>query len=407
MIEAMNFEIRQGDALERLREMPDASVQCVVTSPPYWGLRRYGVEGQLGLEPTPDAYVAKMVEVFREVCRVLRDDGTCWINLGDTYNSRLNGSHGGWNGDAYDEGRNPQRVMNDGAAQKPKANLKPKNLVGIPWRLAFALQSDGWYLRADIIWAKGLSFCPTYSGSVMPESVTDRPTKGHEYLFLLTKSARYYYDAEAVREGLSASTVERRQYARSDPTRQKHGTTATLEKGKGTEVAGKMIGLESGRNLRSVWAINPEPFSEAHFATFPQALVEPCIKAGTSEKGCCAACGAPRERVMEKAKGGYIGQSWHTHSADVTEGNVKRYKPGADGHGGGSAPYQPPQTTAWRPTCTCQAETEPCVVLDPFCGSGTTGIVALRLGRAFIGIELNPDYVEMAKRSIAGPLFAA
>jgi DNA modification methylase len=321
VIDAMNFEIREGDALTRLREMPDASVQCVVTSPPYWGLRCYGVEGQLGLEPTPELYVAKMVEVFREVRRVLRDDGTCFLNLGDSYanDTKWGGASGGKHVVALHGKTGIGR-------QKVCTGLKPKDLVGIPWRLAFALQADGWYLRADIIWAKGLSFCPSYSGSVMPESVTDRPTKGHEYLFLLTKSKSYYYDAEAVRERSSPDMEHR---ASRGHTR--GGTKVATERNDAETLRPEQI-TAAGRNLRSVWAINPEPYSEAHFATFPQALVEPCIKAGTK--------------------------------IDDT-------------------------------------------VLDPFCGSGTTGIVALRLGREFIGIELNPEYVEMAKRSIAGPLFAA
>jgi DNA modification methylase len=275
--------IHHGDVRDVLPTLDAKSVQCVITSPPYWGLRDYGVTGQIGLEPTPDDYVQTMVEVFREVKRVLRDDGTLWLNLGDAF--------------------------------------QDKQLLGQPWRVAFALQADGWYLRSDIIWAKGVSFCPSYSGSVMPESVTDRPTKSHEYLFLLTKSPRYYYDADAVRENWAD---DRNGAANGQNWDRPETQTASPRR---PQLAPKT----TGRNLRSVWTINPQPFSEAHFATFPTALVEPCIKAG-SRKG------------------------------DT--------------------------------------------VLDPFAGSGTVGCVALKLGREFVGIELNPDYCTMASESIDGPLFA-
>jgi len=225
--------IHHGDVRDVLPTLDAKSVQCVITSPPYWGLRDYGVKGQIGLEPTPDDYVQTMVKVFREVTRVLRDDGTLWLNMGDSYASSPAGNFGGDMPAPADGGRY--------RANKPKmdygaSGLKPKDLVGIPWRVAFALQADGWYLRSDIIWHKP---------NPMPESVTDRPTKSHEYLFLLTKSPRYYYDTDAVRE----PSVEQ----------------------------------AAGRNLRSVWTINPQPFSEAHFATFPTALVEPCIKAGSTK----------------------------------------------------------------------------------------------------------------------------
>tara|TARA_R110000765_G_scaffold63244_5_gene122951 strand:+ start:1812 stop:2714 length:903 start_codon:yes stop_codon:yes gene_type:complete len=237
--------IHQGDVRDVLPTLDDASVQCVVTSPPYWGLRDYGVDGQIGLEPTPDAYVQTLVAVFREIKRVLRDDGTVWLNLGDSYNGVGRGS-------------------------------KAKDLIGMPWRVAFALKDDGWYLRSDIIWAKGVSFCLSYSGSVMPESVTDRPTKSHEYLFLLTKSPRYYYDVDAVRE-LSTSRPQSRATATSDQPgaegrRVARGQNPTCQGGTGTS-----------RNLRSVWTINPQPYREAHFATFPTALVEPCVNAGTKK----------------------------------------------------------------------------------------------------------------------------
>lgn len=251
-----------------LPTLPADSVHCVVTSPPYWGLRDYGVAGQLGLESTPEAYLAQMVGVFREVRRVLRDDGTCWLNMGDAYNSRLNGSHGGWNGSSP----TPQRTMNPGAdVQISAPGCKPKDLVGMPWRLAFALQADGWYLRADCIWAKP---------NPMPESVTDRPTKAHEYVFLLTKSARYFYDADAVREPDAGND-----HARSILTGQ-----ASLEPSNGLRSPHR--GLRTlagrngtGRNLRTVWTIATEPTPDAHFATFPQALALRCILAGCPAGG--------------------------------------------------------------------------------------------------------------------------
>lgn len=369
----MSCRILQGDATEQLLTLPDKSVQCVVTSPPYWGLRDYGTPGQLGLEATPDEYVSKMTEVFREVRRVLRSDGTCWLNMGDKYSGG-----GGYSPDAPSNQGTPVVRGNRNASQRftserraAVVGLKPKDLVGMPWRVAFALQADGWYLRADIIWAKGISFCPSYSGSVMPESVTDRPTKGHEYLFLLTKNARYYYDAEAVRE-----TARYPDGANApDKVKSPYGQGFTANRSTGAS--------QGGRNLCSVWAINPEPFSEAHFATFPQKLVEPCIKAGTSGKGCCAACGAPLVRVVEISYKPSSGV-WRGRIGDAARNPATRT----------DLPTERKQrisdTTGWSPSCACDAETKPCIVLDPFCGSGTSGIVALRLGLDFIGIDLSP-----------------
>jgi DNA modification methylase len=291
------------DCREILRALPDESVHCVVTSPPYWGLRDYGIAGQLGLEPTPDAYVANMVDVFREVRRVLRRDGTLWLNLGDSYfgtgkgPTPPTGIHGN-NGIPYPI----KGVYSDGI-------LKQKDLCGIPWRVAFALQTDGWYLRQDIIWSKP---------NPMPESVTDRCTKAHEYIFLLSKSERYYYDQEAIAEPITQSTIERL----SQPT---------LDQQEGG-VAGSVPWEGMSRNKRSVWEVTTQPFSEAHFGTFPPALIEPCILAGCPKDG---------------------------------------------------------------------------TVLDPFGGAGTTGLVADRLQRNAVLIELNPEYAAMAERRIQGdaPLF--
>ncbi len=250
----MSYTILQGDVHDQLKNIPDGTVRCCVTSPPYWGLRDYGVEGQLGLEPTPDAYVAAMVDVFREVRRVLADDGTLWLNLGDSYA----GSWGNYSG--QNRGNGTQREVVNGslsspawdgrekerpAASRKLDGIKPKDLVGIPWMVAFALRADGWYLRSDIIWSKP---------NPMPESVTDRPTKAHEYIFLLSKSAKYYYDAKACAEPTVNNLMSR--YHNGD--------------------------APTTRNRRSVWHIATHPYKGAHFATFPPALIEPCILAGSA-----------------------------------------------------------------------------------------------------------------------------
>ena len=373
------FELLQGDCLQQLATLPAASVQCCVTSPPYWGLRDYGtakweggdakcehkrdhfgsnpsekqlsnsgsaegharlvystvcgkcgakrVDSQLGLEATPDEYVANMVAVFRAVRRVLRDDGTLWLNLGDSY------AGSGPSGASYQSETTKRRegMDTDGAfrisktlgqrgltyAEKkpiPPPGLKPKDLVGIPWRVAFALQADGWYLRQDIIWHKP---------NPMPESVTDRCTKAHEYIFLLTKSARYYYDNEACAEPVTENMAWRasKGYTRGgngklDASRGDHDTLRG-------ESSKAIVG--GTRNKRSVWTVTTKPFRGAHFATFPPDLIEPCILAGSA-----------------------------------------------------------PDT----------------LVLDPFSGAGTTGVVAVQHGRRYIGIELNPDYLEMSRKRI-------
>ena len=251
--------IHVGDCVDSLRTMPAGSVHCCVTSPPYWGLRDYGHDGQIGLEETPEAYVAKMVEVFCEVRRVLREDGTLWLNLGDSYaSSGIRGGHGAsaivGNTKSGCQGRAPT-----------PPGLKPKDLVGIPWRVAFALQTDGWYLRQDIIWHKPNS---------MPESVTDRCTKSHEYIFLMAKSERYYYDAEAVKE---ESVCEESYRPRTPRNADKHVDDPFFRTRVGDHVNGKTYPT---RNRRSVWTVATRPYRGSHFATFPPALIEPCILAG-------------------------------------------------------------------------------------------------------------------------------
>lgn len=290
-------KIFTGDALEVLKTLEDESVQTCVTSPPYFGLRDYGHEGQIGLEDTPEAYVEKLVELFREVKRVLRDDGTLWLNLGDSYGS--------------------------------------KQLLGIPWRVAFALQADGWYLRQDIIWSKP---------NPMPESVTDRCTKAHEYIFLLSKSPKYYFDSVAIaepavtNEGRPSGVVREREYSYDSKPNRNPKAYMRVNAGKafadaqGKYGATRPVGrtcntrTDGMRNKRSVWTVNTKPYKGAHFATFPATLIEPCILAGASKGG---------------------------------------------------------------------------VVLDPFFGSGTTGAVANALGREYIGIEINPAYVALAEKRLS------
>jgi DNA modification methylase len=357
--------ILKGDCRDVLPRLPDNSVHCVVTSPPYWGLRDYGtaqweggdpdcqhkvrenqslatstlgggkgtishtqegfknkcprcgairVDCQLGLEPDFQTYIAGMVEVFREVRRVLRPDGTLWLNLGDSYSSGGRANYGTWAPDS----KQATHTAIKSAQRAPLQNgIKPKDLCGIPWRVAFALQADGWYLRSDIIWSKP---------NPMPESVTDRPTKAHEYIFLLSKNERYYYDAEAITEQGSGRIAGNR-----TPTTDREGTVKHAANGHGI-FAAQQRACET-RNKRSVWEISTAPFRDAHFATFPPALIEPCILAGCPKGG---------------------------------------------------------------------------VVLDPFGGAGTSGLVADRLGRNAILIELNESYAEIARRRIKDdlPLFA-
>lgn len=268
---APSSELIVGDARKELARFPDGHFQCCVTSPPYWGLRDYGIDGQIGAEVRVDDYIADLVAVFREVRRTLRDDGTLWLNIGDSYTS------GGRTWRDSDD-KNPARGMSYRAPTPD--GLKPKDLIGVPWRVAMALQADGWYLRADIIWHKP---------NCQPESVKDRPTRSHEYVFLLSKSEHYHYDHEAIKE----------------PTTQGDGI----------------------RNRRTVWAINTEAYRGAHFAVFPPELVRLCVLAG-------------------------------------------------------STPASP--------------------VLDPFMGSGTTGSVCVELGRRFVGIELKPEYAELARQRLTG-----
>ena len=339
----MTVRIIQGDCRATLKTLADASINCCVTSPPYWGLRDYGNAAQIGKEKTPDAYVAELVAVFREVRRVLREDGTCWINLGDSYCSTDK-----WGGGSL-ENTGKQTIAAGGVVpsweatrrrKEPIAGIKPKDLVGIPWLVAFALRADGWWLRQDIIWAKA---------NCMPESVRDRPTRSHEYIFLLAKAANYYYDADAIKEpciydvdgtGTAARKARQHDANKSNPTSERAGIRAGGYKNSGNEkqrghsrrhdgLNDRWDAMEKAeqctgmRNKRDVWTVAPANYPEAHFATFPPALIRPCILAGCPVGG---------------------------------------------------------------------------TVLDPFGGSGTTGEVAEMEGRNSILCELNADYVKLAEK---------
>lgn len=328
--EFMFNAIYLGDSLESIKTFPDESIDCVVTSPPYYALRDYGIEGQIGLEDTPEQYIERLVVLFREIRRVLKKEGTIWVNIGDSYSTATH---------TTDKSAGVKQKTNQGSVDgknlpsKIQGDCKPKDLVGIPWMLAFALRADGWYLRQDIIWHKP---------NTMPESVTDRCTKSHEYIFLLSKSERYYFDHEAIQEeAVTQSDVSPKfggkKYGSNDdahfqtysgkewnPQIRTHNQVYS-QAGGYRDNSGGLSGGTVVRNKRDVWSVNVKPNTEAHFATYPQELIAPCILAGCPENG---------------------------------------------------------------------------VVLDPFMGSGTTGIVARKLNRNYIGCELNPEYKAMAERRI-------
>ena len=329
---AMNFDedgltLYEGEALAVLSTLPDASVQCCVTSPPYWGLRDYGTEGGIGLESTPAAYVSALVAVFGEVKRVLRDDGVLWLNLGDSYTNSGKGGNPPDSKYAEFVGNSDREKAAKASTKFIPDGLKPKDLVGIPWRVAFALQADGWYLRSDIIWSKP---------NPMPESVRDRPTKAHEYVFLMSKSQRYFYDADAVREKAIGENRVRADVIGGKKGDAVHHSPGSVFKqdGHGRRHDGfnarwdesEANGLTaSGRNLRTVWEIATQPSPLPHFAAFPDELASRCIKAGSA-----------------------IGD----------------------------------------------------VILDPFAGTGTTLKVARELRRKGIGIELSPEYHALAVKRL-------
>jgi DNA modification methylase len=305
-----NVSILQGDCLDVLKTLPDQSIQCCVTSPPYYGLRDYGVSGQIGLEETPEIYINKLVAVFQEVKRVLKDDGTLWVNMGDSY-----WANRPTNGQSY----NDNEVQRKRAGGSERPDIKPKDLIGIPWMLAFALRADGWWLRSDIIWAKP---------NPMPESVTDRPTKSHEYIFLLAKSQHYYCDMDAIKEPAAYDGRKDEQFKgaiKSYDGVMPNGQPQSFAQNGHARWNKDENGLRV-RNKRDVWTVTTKPYKGAHFATFPPDLIEPCILAGSA-----------------------VGDT----------------------------------------------------ILDPFNGSGTTGAVAIKHGRSYIGIELNPVYIELTNKRLA------
>jgi len=359
----MDINILQGDCIESLKKLEDQSINTCITSPPYWGLRNYNdEEKQLGMEDTPEEFTEKLVKVFREVKRVLRDDGTVWLNLGDSYSSggRTTTTNQSLRGDKDYGVTRP----------KPSEGIKPKDLIGIPWRVAFALQQDGWYLRQDIIWHKP---------NPMPESITNRCTKAHEYIFLLSKKPKYYYDHEAIKEDAKYP--------------QGPNSPKSIKKGKGefgmdTRGGLSKIGALAKKNKRSVWTITTKPFKGAHFATFPKDLIEPCVLAGCPEKMCCD-CGTPYKRQMQKT--GEFQRRWSKTIA-TAEGSP---------HEGQSSMQNIYEDLGLQKQCECKTnKTKSGTVLDPFGGSGTTGIVAAQHNRNAVLLELNQEYIDLAKQRI-------
>jgi DNA modification methylase len=410
-----------GDSIDVLSQLPEKSVHCCVTSPPYFGLRSYlpsdhpdkAKEG--GAQETPEAYVEWMVQVFRTVWKVLRDDGTCWINLGDSY--------------AANGGADPYRRTTSGKLMPPQGRapaghgLKPKDLLMIPARVALALQADGWYLRSQIVWAKP---------NPMPESVTDRPTQATEMVYLFSKKPRYFYDAEAVREQASESNGWAKQRANGLNTWTYNDTEARKA------VTGQSIEA-STRNLRNYWQISTRPYPGSHYATFPPELPMRCIKAGTSERGVCSECGAPWRRITERVDKGYDGSRYGERAVGASGGAITggtarstlgssngkltgdsrtigfeptcEHFPRQDsGKGSVSDPVRPhskgrgpkknfgnptKETSGWEPGCEHSAEVIPATVLDPFSGSGTTGLIARKLGRRSILVDLDDRNVKL------------
>lgn len=464
----------QGDCRVVLRTLPERSVHCCVTSPPYWGLRDYGIPptvwggdgdcqhewsiedikteisggnwaqqtngrgevqgtpaefrainagrqqrgfcrkceawlGVFGMEPTPELFVQHGVEVFREVRRVLRDDGTLWLNIGDSYFGSGCGGDTGKSGlqgstEHQDASKQIRSFRRDRACVGGIAHnrgTKPKDLVGVPWMLAFALRADGWYLRQDIIWHKP---------NPMPESVDDRCTKAHEYIFLLSKSSRYFYDAAAIYEPISPNTHARvsQDVANQIGSERAHAGGKTngnmkavirspkqAQSGSGTKnnqsFNDACVLKVSDRNKRSVWTVASKPYKGAHFAVFPPKLIEPCILAGTSAEGCCDRCGAPYVRETQK-------QRMATRPANDTKTTGDSM---VEGNRDPKLHVTKTVTMGWRQGCRCEGSVPvPCTVLDPFGGSGTTGEVAQKCGCHAIMIELNEDYIALQKRRV-------
>lgn len=362
------------DALSFLRQMETGSVNCIVTSPPYFGLRDYGTDGQIGLEPTPDEYVKALVTVFREARRVLRDDGVFWLNLGDSYNTGTSNNHGK-GGKLEHKHLSPQSGWGKHRVVLP---IGYKQLLGIPFRAAFALQADGWILRADVIWHKP---------NPMPESVTDRPTKAHEYCFMFAKSPRYWYDAYAIRE---PNTLDMQMRAAKGHTRggKPQGLDVSRNDLDRMRDMDKRIITANGRNKRSVWAVATKPLKEAHFAAFPPKLIEPMILSSCPPK-VCANCGKPYRRIVERKVDVFNAVEGHRQAMrnrGVKTGGTQHVTLGVTD-----------QIEYWdhgyAAGCVCHTGTVSGVILDPFMGAATTAVVAIQHDRNFIGCDLNPEYV--------------
>ncbi len=389
----MTIQILEGDCRAVLATLPANSVHCCITSPPYWGLRDYGVDGMIGLEESFQDWLTAMVETFREVRRVLRDDGTLFLNLGDAY-------AGSPNGRSADETKAlgiDNRTFRDRPVNTAGAGFKPKDLMMQPVRVAIALQADGWYLRAMMPWLKR---------NPMPDSATDRPGVSTEYVFMLAKSKRYFWDGEAVKR------------TGAEPDRQRNDRIGGANGHLVRHSEGGMMGQSATRNFRAgdlfysslsepyglitdsegnplALDVNTAGFSDAHFATFPLRLIEPLVKAGTSEKGVCAECGAPWVREVEAE----IRHTQKTHNSTDVLGFNQAANRARDGHVAGQMQSK---TVGWSPSCQCNAPTAPATVLDCFGGAGTTALVADRLGRNATLIELNPDYAQMARERLIG-----
>jgi DNA modification methylase len=343
------FLLINGDCKDVMKSFPDNIFHTVVTSPPYWQLRDYFAADQLGQEETPEEYVKNLVDICKEIKRVLRKDGSFWLNIGDGYN----------NSSGFERTTDWKRKGRKGGSSDKKSfkhpYIKTKDLIGMPWKIAFALQEDGWYLRCDIIWEKT---------NPMPDGAKDRPTRGHEYIFLLTKSPKYFYDYYRVLE----NTQEQPEKIQGFGANEQEGTYR-MDQERSFEHYGK-------RNKRSVWKTSVSTFKGKHFATYPFKLIEPCIMASTSEKGCCVDCGTPWSRIFEKEK--------------ISSDNGKGYSLQLVDKG-------------WEKKCKCETnEVKKCLVLDPFNGSGTTGLVSFKYNQNYVGIDTNEEYLNLARENMVG-----
>ncbi len=478
------YQLLEGNCLEVLKSLPSNSIHCVITSIPYWSLRVYDIDpviwdgdpkckhnfeseikinkkrfsanandvfcskcgawkGSLGLEPSIDLFLKHIVDIFDEIKRVLRNDGTCWLNVGDSYaqqgvrnnkEQQLANQKRAKSKNYHTQAFNSSKGWDRGVSSRSAfdgTGIKTKDLVGQPWLVAFALRSAGWFLRADIIWHKL---------TAMPESVVDRPSRAHEYIFLLTKTASYYYDRFAVQEPAAAESFARASRAISSKNKYVNGAPGQNKQRlnqprKNAKESDKKAIVFAKRNRRTVWSFANQSFKGSHFATFPVVLPEICLKAGSSEHGCCYACAAPFKRIVKPSSeySKLLGKGYHDHSADLYRGKMSAGKKNENFKHSVIAEYL---TVGWKPTCSCYDDkykafprtknhkkliaqnktgswikrakarplshvpVVPCTILDPFAGSGTTMIASMLNNRNSIGIELSAKYVELAKERI-------